>query len=327
MSDKRQATRSDKDMSEALMIPPAGDNEMAKFVDRCLDGLQSENSRRAYRRSISAFVKFMADRREPLSKGLMNEFKATMEAAGRGDAAINSALTAARFFIREAAQDGKLDPVEAERACKVKNIAKRGKRAGNWLTPAQAEALISAPDTSTALGLRDRAILACLLGAGLRRAECASLTVDRFQQREGRWVICDLIGKRNKVRTIPIAGWTKAIADLWLTSAGITSGLVFRQASWSREAGAPGAVAEAGLSEQGIYRVCLRYGLTVDAPMIRPHDLRRTFAKLSHLGGGKLAQISLNLGHESLAVTQTYLGLELDYQDSAADHLGLTVKL
>ena len=46
-------------------------------------------------------------------------------------------------------------------------------------------------------GLQDRALLAVLLGCGLRR-ESAPLTAEHLQQREGRWVIVDLVGKRNK---------------------------------------------------------------------------------------------------------------------------------
>ena len=45
---------------------------------------------------------------------------------------------------------------------------------------------------------------------------------------------------------------------------------------------------------------------------ISPHDLRRTYAKLAFKNGAKIDQIQLNLGHESLATTQVYLGTELD---------------
>src|ERR1700692_408402 len=59
-------------------------------------------------------------------------------------------------------------------------------------------------DASTTKGLRDRAILAVLLGCGLRRSECATLTFEHVQQRDGRWCIVDLVGKHGRVRTIPM---------------------------------------------------------------------------------------------------------------------------
>jgi site-specific recombinase XerD len=53
---------------------------------------------------------------------------------------------------------------------------------------------------------RDRALLCLLLGAGLRREEIVSLDISHVQQREGRWVIADLIGKRKRIRTVAIPG-------------------------------------------------------------------------------------------------------------------------
>jgi site-specific recombinase XerD len=56
----------------------------------------------------------------------------------------------------------------------------------DWLTVKQSETLLNTPDASTTKGLRDRAILALLLGCGLRRSECAALTFGHIQQRDGR---------------------------------------------------------------------------------------------------------------------------------------------
>jgi site-specific recombinase XerD len=312
-----------QDLSEAL-ASRAGRNEIETFIERVLDGVQSENTRRGYRRAIAAFVAFMAERREPLSKALLNEFKAGLRAEGRGDAAINQALSAVRFFLREAATDGRLDPVEVERACKVENVKARGKKAGNWLTKRETETLLEAPDGMTALAVRDRAILAVLLGAGLRRSECASLEVRHLQQREGRWALVDVVGKRNKARTVPVAPWVAALIQEWLRAANITQGRMFRQASWSEN---KFVVSETPLSDKGVARVCARYSGRDGVPGIAAHDARRTFAKLARDGGADIEQVMLALGHQSLEVTQEYLGVKLDFQDSASDRLGLKVRL
>ena len=68
-------------------------------------------------------------------------------------------------------------------------VASKGVRLGNWLSIRQAQTLLNAPDATTTKGLRDRAILAVLLGCGLRRSEVAALTVPHVQQRDGRWCI------------------------------------------------------------------------------------------------------------------------------------------
>jgi site-specific recombinase XerC len=57
-----------------------------------------------------------------------------------------------------------------------------------------AEKLLLAPP-DTLMGLRDRAILGLLIGCGLRRDELATLTFEHLQQRDGRWVLVELIGK------------------------------------------------------------------------------------------------------------------------------------
>ena len=84
------------------------------------------------------------------------------------------------------------------------------------------------PDATTNKGLRDRAILAVLLGCGLRRSEVAPLTFKHIQQPDGRWCIVDLVGKHGRVRTVPMPTWVKVAIDAWAAAAAITEGPVFR---------------------------------------------------------------------------------------------------
>lgn len=76
----------------------------------------------------------------------------------------------------EAADNGLLTPEFASGITRVKGVASKGVRLGNWLTAKQAQTLLNTPDASTTKGLRDRAILAILLGCGLRRSDVAALT-------------------------------------------------------------------------------------------------------------------------------------------------------
>jgi site-specific recombinase XerC len=77
------------------------------------------------------------------------------------------------------------------------------------------------PNAGTLKGKRDRAILAVLLGCGLRRRELAELAVDYLQRREGHWVIVDLIGKGGHIRTVPVPDWVKCAIDEWVNAAGV----------------------------------------------------------------------------------------------------------
>jgi site-specific recombinase XerD len=78
-------------------------------------------------------------------------------------------------------------------------------------------------------GVRDRALLAILIGCGQRRAEAAILSFHHIEQREGRWAIVEIVGKRDKMRTAPMSSWAKACMDTRKTVAHLEEGFVFRR--------------------------------------------------------------------------------------------------
>ena len=96
-----------------------------------------------------------------------------------------------------------------------KGAKKLGVRLGNWLTAEEARHFWQSPAPNKLKGKRDRAILAVLLGCGLRRRELADLDFTHLQQREEHWAIVDLIGKGGHIRTVPVPDWVKATIDLW----------------------------------------------------------------------------------------------------------------
>jgi site-specific recombinase XerD len=103
-------------------------------------------------------------------------WRVALETRGLGAVSINVRITAVRKLAVEAADNGLLAPELANGITRVKGVASKGVRLGNWLTAKQAQALLNAPDDTTIKGLRDGAILAVLLGCGLRRSEVAALT-------------------------------------------------------------------------------------------------------------------------------------------------------
>ena len=164
----------------------------------------------------------------------------------------------------------------------MKSAKSTGIRVGNWLSQRQAQALLSAPDISTVRGLRDRAILAVLLGCGLRRSEVAALTFAHVQQRDGRWCIVDLVGKHGRVRTAPMPTWVKVAIDAWTSAAGVADGHVFRPVNRADR------VTGERLGEKVVWQMLRQYAAEVGVPGIAPHDLRRTCAKLCRAAGGEL---------------------------------------
>jgi len=156
------------------------------IVSLVLDGLTSEHSRRA-RQALTDFLTWWAGQgRPPISKAVVQRYKLELQEAGLAPSTINQRLSAIRKLVQEATDNGLVDPHLAAGVARVKGVTSGGRRSGNWLDRQQAQRLLDAPDTATLKGLRDRAILAVLLGAGLRRSEAAKLIFEHVQQREGR---------------------------------------------------------------------------------------------------------------------------------------------
>lgn len=141
---------------------------------------------------------------------------------------INVRLAAVRRLAYEAADTGLLSPDLAAGIRRVKGAKKLGMRLGNWLTIAEARTLWQLPNPHTVKGKRDRAMLAVLIGCGLRRSELINLELDHIQRREDHWAIVDLVGKGTHIRTVPMPEWVKLILDEWLDVADIRQGKLFR---------------------------------------------------------------------------------------------------
>jgi site-specific recombinase XerD len=283
-----------------------------------LDAVTSPHSRRSYELALDGFIEWWhQEGRPPFTKATVQAFRAKLEDDGLAAATINVRLCAIRKLAVEAADNGLLDPDLAAGIGRVKGAKRLGVRLGNWLTLKQAQALLATPDATTVKGKRDRAILAVLLGCALRRSELAGLTIEQVQQRDGRWVVADLIGKGGRVRTVPEPAWVKVALDTWMGAAPINSGRVWRSINRG------GRVWGAGLTEKVVWHVVEQYAAEAGLANIAPHDLRRTCAKLCRAGGGELEQIQLLLGHASVQTTERYLGTRQNLTDAPNDHMGL----
>jgi site-specific recombinase XerD len=163
------------------------------------------------------------------NKAVVLRYRLHLEDKHLAAGTINLRMAAVRRLAYEAADSGLLSPDLAAGIRRVKGAKRLGARMGNWLTAQQARMLWQLPDVCTLKDKRDRAILAALLGCGLRRRELTELTVEHFQQREDHWAIIDLVGKAGHVRTVPVPSWVKGTVDEWLTASAISHGRLFRR--------------------------------------------------------------------------------------------------
>jgi site-specific recombinase XerD len=291
---------------------PQIDQQIISLVQ---NGLTSENSQRAYGKALTDFLSWYRESgKHELNKATVQEYKTRLIGSGLAASTINMRLSAIRKLAEEASDNALMDPNLAHGIGRVKGVKQSGVRSGNWLTRKEAQQLLDSPDISTLSGLRDRAILAIMLGCGLRRGEVANLTFEHIQQREARWVIVDIVGKGGRVRTVPMPSWCKRAVDAYDKG----TGQVFKRIRrGDHSTGEP-------MTDQAIYYVVLEYANQCGLG-VRAHDLRRTFAKLAYQGGSATEQIQLSLGHSSILTTERYLGMKQDLTDAPCDKLGLRI--
>jgi site-specific recombinase XerD len=305
-------------MTDLIVVPQA--TEWHRLKALVLDSVSSPITRRVYNLGLDEFLAWYGSEPRPgFTKATVSAWRVALEARGLGSVSINVRITAVRKLAVEAADNGLLAPELAAGIARVKGAKSKGVRVGNWLSIRQAQTLLNAPDITTKKGLRDRAMLAILLGCGLRRSEVAALTLKHIQQRDNRWCIVDLVGKHGRVRTIPMPTWVKVAIDAWTSAAALAEGHVLRPVNRADQ------VQGEHMTEKVVWQLLQPYATAAGVPGIAPHDLRRSCAKMCRAAGGELEQIQLLLGHASVQTTERYLGTKQDLVHAPNDGIKLRV--
>ncbi len=310
------------------------------IIDLVTQSVDSPHSKRAYSRALLDFLEWYDSNGRPgFSKATINAYREEMLNVGKSRSSINQALSAIRKLAAEAADNGLVAPTLAYGVERVKGVRQEGVRAGNWLTKEEAEKLINTPvyrwqreEIPALKAVRDQAVLAVMLGTGLRRAEVASLSWPMVQQRDGRWAIIDLVGKGSRVRSVGIPPWVKVALDSWAQASGVRHGRVFR--ALNKDGNLAGQVRTKGgyqtdgyLTPQAIYNIVAEHVLAAGfvnqqgEAALAAHDLRRTAAALALRGGADLRQIQQMLGHASITTTERYLEPMRSLQVTAGDFI------
>ena len=202
-------------------------------LDHCksavLNSLGSPASRRVYQYAIDQFIAwYCSEPRLAFNRIVVVRYRMYLESRGLAANTINQQLAAVRRLAHEAADSGLLSPELAAGISRVKGVKQLGVRFGNWLSAEQSSEVLKCACGESMRAKRDYAMLAMLLGCGLRRSELVGLETDEIQMRQGHWAVVDLKGKGGHIRTVPIPQWVKAAIDVWTRAAGITEGRLFR---------------------------------------------------------------------------------------------------
>jgi integrase/recombinase XerD len=271
-------------------------------IDRFIDALWLEDglaplTLAAYRRDLSLYAVWLqAAAGKPVdhsSEADLLAFMAARHAATKATTA-NRRLTVFKRFFRWAARE---HLVSADPTLKLM-AARQALRVPKTLSEAQVEALLAAPDTETALGLRDRSMVELMYASGLRVSELVQLKTVRLGLDEG---VLRVMGKGSRERLVPFG----AEAHGWLRSylAQGRAAILGQQTSDDLFVTRLGAA----MTRQTFWRLIKRYALQagITAPL-SPHTLRHAFAThlLNH--GADLRAVQLLLGHADIGTTTIY---------------------
>src|SRR5215469_1436675 len=139
-------------MNELAVVDKGADWHRLKAM--VLDSVSSPITRRVYNLGLDEFfARYAQEPRPGFTKATVAAWRVALEARGLGAVSINVRITAVRKLAVEAADNGLMAPELAAGIKRVKGVASKGVRLGNWLTAKQAQALLNAPDATTIKGL------------------------------------------------------------------------------------------------------------------------------------------------------------------------------
>jgi integrase/recombinase XerD len=300
MSERSDAITRRRLQARAAPPPPPEEQALiAVFLERAWaeQGL-ARQTQDGYRRDLEGFARWLAARGDALlraDRARLHDYLAWRAQQGYDARSNARLLSALRRFYAQMLRFGQctLDPTALLPSPKL------GRSLPKALSESEVEALLQAPDPATQAGLRDRAMLELMYGAGLRVSELVGLETVQLNLRQGALRVH---GKGGKERMVPLGEEARHWLERYLAEA--------RPALAGPRSVAPLFVGKAGaaLTRQRYWRIVKRLALQagIDPARVTPHGLRHSFAThlLNH--GADLRALQLLLGHSSLSTTQIY---------------------
>ncbi len=264
-----------------------------------LRGLQTQTTRREYRRSLRAFSAFLNPR--PVLEATRRDIEAHiahLRDLGRAPSTICKHVAALNGYYQFAYDEEAIsrNPVASVRRPKLPDCSPR-----KGLTPEEIRALFAATDQEKLIGHRDRALLTVLAHQGLRISEALGIEVADLGEEQGHKT-AEITGKGSKVARIPLAASTWTAIWAWLEASGVVDGPVFVSMKKGGEVITGKAISSQSAWER-IRFLGRRAGLKRN---IHPHLFRHSNASLLLSKGVPLHEVQLHLRHSSPATTMRY---------------------
>lgn len=281
--------------------------ELMKLVDEFLRQLEvvrkaSKHTVRAYVRDLSDFIQFIESERvsdfRQVNRSLLRQYLNWLFVKGYERRSIARKLSSVRSFFNFLARAGYI-PVNPAIDLRQPRLMQK---LPSTLEVAEVELLLSAPNTATVRGLRDRAILEVLYSTGLRVSELANMRISDIDFSEK---LVKVKGKGGKERVALLNDEAASWLERYLQESRpklTRNGKQVTDIVFVSQKGTP-------LTVRQIHRIVDGYARKVLGRSVSPHVLRHSFATHLLEGGADLRVIQELLGHSSLAATQIYTRL------------------
>ena len=285
--------------------------QLREFLDYIrLNRNASAHTVAAYESDLSQFIAFAGRQRgtraalEPkhLDLQLIRGFLADLYRQGQARASVARKVSALRTFVRYLRREGWIDSDPTAFAV----APKREQKVPAHLSVDEMAQLLEAPDASTPLGRRDRAILELFYASGIRLSELVALDLEDVDL-AGRMV--RVMGKGRKERIVPFNPKAAAALRAWLKDGVALRANAKSQIPSSKSQAEPLFVNARGgrLTGRSVQRLVSRYVRSCSTRFgISPHALRHSFATHLLQAGADLRAIQELLGHVRLSTTQRY---------------------
>ncbi len=222
---------------------------------------------------------------------------------------INRMLSSVRRIVKELAKRHIIDDtisIQFDRVDGVdvkRNKDKLKKNSRMPITPDEMRAMCNAPDTSTHVGRRDKALLLLLATSGLRASEAANLTLDQVKSRDGGYVLL-VRGKTDiEYREAHLSKGSYEAIKEWLHNRPVQSQYIFT--SFETRAAIP---KDTHISEATVWNRVTHYAEICGFPHIKPHDFRRFLG--TQLAKQDIRKAQKALGHKNIETTARHYVLD-----------------
>lgn len=276
---------------------------MKPYLDEYVQYLEDEkglsrSTIASYRADLQGFLAFAAEREvthpREVNRTLLGLYVGRLRQQGKAASSLLRCTASLRSFFQYLVRQAVIgqDPTQ------LLDNPKPERKPPKSLTVEQVDKLLSAPDSDTPQGARDKAMLELLYASGIKVSELVNLSIHDIHL-EMRFLRCAVSGGKERILPItPIAAesvafYVRDMRDKLMRDAGEDA--LFLNSLGTR------------LTRQGFWKIIKKYGKLADIDEdITPHTLRHSFAMHLLQNGADLRSVQEMLGHSALSTTGMY---------------------